>query len=293
VVGEALLVGVRRARCMQTSVSDDAGARHAHARGYEATCTRDRGRLGMRDDGLLALAVGEDSARALNYIRGSALLPQRSRDALDGSQSSELRRSLPLMLLTALGIVAPKIQSSMTWGDIIVGAGTLLLAAFTCWLGFETRASARAAQEAVEASEEPFVIATPTDDLANMKLRMDEDPSEEGVPPPLEIHRAKDSNGHFVRLKLWNIGSGPAIVEDVGLYRGSERFVDGLPHFQPVGAGVAADIEIGSSAWPMSSRAATLIVEYTRASGLAYRTSSEVVIDGPLVLVKTYRREAR
>jgi len=28
-------------------------------------------------------------------------------------------------------------------------------------------------------------------------------------------YRAKDSDGHFVRLKLWNIGSVPAIVEDV------------------------------------------------------------------------------
>jgi predicted nuclease of predicted toxin-antitoxin system len=32
----------------------------AHSQGYEATCTRDRGRLGIPDDELLALAVSEE-----------------------------------------------------------------------------------------------------------------------------------------------------------------------------------------------------------------------------------------
>jgi predicted nuclease of predicted toxin-antitoxin system len=32
----------------------------AHSQGHEATCTRDRGALGMRDDELLTIAVGEE-----------------------------------------------------------------------------------------------------------------------------------------------------------------------------------------------------------------------------------------
>jgi len=32
----------------------------AHSHGYEATCTRDRRKLGTSDDELLALAVGEE-----------------------------------------------------------------------------------------------------------------------------------------------------------------------------------------------------------------------------------------
>jgi predicted nuclease of predicted toxin-antitoxin system len=35
----------------------------AHSHGYEATCTRDRGQLGMRDDELLAIAVGSRGRR--------------------------------------------------------------------------------------------------------------------------------------------------------------------------------------------------------------------------------------
>jgi len=183
------------------------------------------------------------------------------------------------------------LSDTLTLGDLIVGVGTLALAVFTAWLGFSTRAAARASQAAVEASEEPFVIATPTDDIKKMKLTRMEGQQPRGTAPPFEIHRTGEAGAHFVRLKLWNIGSGPAIVENVELTRGNERFLDGLAHFQPVGAGQAADIEVGSSAWPVSSRAATLTIDYTRASGLAYRTRQEVVIDNPLVLTKTYRRE--
>jgi hypothetical protein len=188
--------------------------------------------------------------------------------------------------------LAITITHTMTFGELIVGVGTGLLALLTGYLGFMTRQSAKAAQEAVEASEEPFVIATPTDSLGAMKPREHEKAAiAQGVLPPKEISLIKNDDGtHFVRVKLWNIGSGPAIVREVALLYGRERFLDGLPHFQPVGAGQAADIEIGSSAWPLSSRAATLTIDYVRASGLGYRTSQEVVVDGPLVLTQTYER---
>ncbi len=67
---------------------------HAHSHGYEATCTRDRGLLGMRDDELLALAVSEEFVFVTNnhadFIglctnaelhTGLVVLPQRPRDA--------------------------------------------------------------------------------------------------------------------------------------------------------------------------------------------------------------------
>jgi hypothetical protein len=66
----------------------------AHSHGYEATCTRDRGQLGMRDDELLALAVGEEFVFVTNnhidfmglcanaeLHTGLVVLPQRPRDA--------------------------------------------------------------------------------------------------------------------------------------------------------------------------------------------------------------------
>ena len=67
---------------------------HAHSHGYEATCTRDRGQLGMRDDELLAVAVGEEFVFVTNnhadfvglctnaeLHTGLVVLPQRPRDA--------------------------------------------------------------------------------------------------------------------------------------------------------------------------------------------------------------------
>ena len=67
---------------------------HAHSHGYEATCTRDRGHLGMSDDDLLALAVDEEFVFVTNnhadfmglcanadLHTGLVVLPQRPRDA--------------------------------------------------------------------------------------------------------------------------------------------------------------------------------------------------------------------
>lgn len=66
----------------------------AHSHGYQATCTRDRGQLGMRDDELLALAVGEEFVFVTNnhadfvglctnaeLHTGHVVLPQRPRNA--------------------------------------------------------------------------------------------------------------------------------------------------------------------------------------------------------------------
>jgi uncharacterized protein DUF5615 len=67
---------------------------HAHSLGYVATCTRDRGQLGMRDDELLALAVSEEFVFVTNnhadfvglctnaeLHTGLVVLPQRPRNA--------------------------------------------------------------------------------------------------------------------------------------------------------------------------------------------------------------------
>ena len=102
--------------------------------------------------------------------------------------------------------LALTVSNSTTIGDLIVGGGTALLALFTGWLGFETRASARAARAAVEGAEEPFVIATATDW------------HDSTVRSQTSIRRVLGEAGKsFVRMPLWNIGHGPAIVEQVSL----------------------------------------------------------------------------
>jgi hypothetical protein len=179
---------------------------------------------------------------------------------------------------------------TITYGEGAVAVGTLALAGITGYLGIETRATARAAREAVESSEEPFVIATPTDALESMFLRKHELP-QSGTIPPFTIHRAVENDGesHFVRLKLWNIGLGPAIVEQVSLRRSDENYIDGLPRFYTLGTDRAADTEIPSSRW-RESCAALLTIGYRHASGRRYETNSDVTIKGNLVDCVTYVR---
>jgi hypothetical protein len=189
-------------------------------------------------------------------------------------------------------MLALVLTNSLTLGDLLVGVGTLALAGFTAWLGFSTRASAKAAQEAVESSEEPFVIATPTDNLEAMILRPHELP-QGGTVPPFTIHRALDvgGKGSFVRLRLWNIGQGPAIVTAVHLRSSAGGELAGqLPQHYAIGAGGIADIEIPSPGWPAQAGPGLLTIDYFRASGVRYRTTSEVDIGDPLVICKTYRR---
>jgi hypothetical protein len=97
--------------------------------------------------------------------------------------------------LLALAFLALHLVHTLTVGDLLVGGGTLALAAVTVYLGFETRASARAAREAVEAFEEPFVIATPTDDVGAMQLRTGEFSGVRSTGPPREIHRSQEPDG--------------------------------------------------------------------------------------------------
>jgi hypothetical protein len=81
-------------------------------------------------------------------------------------------------------------------------------------------------------------------------------------------------------LELRRNRDGPLRGEPTGEFRQDRQ----------VGAWQAAGIEIASPAWPLATRIATLTIDYTRASGIAYRTTSKAEIDGELVFVKTYRR---
>jgi hypothetical protein len=183
-------------------------------------------------------------------------------------------------------------SSSLTLGDLIVGVGTLALAGFTAWLGLSTRASATATRAAVEASEEPFVLATPIDELDAMpKLTIDEDPREEGKCPPFQIHRVVQDQVSFVRLKLWNIGHGPAIATAVELLnRDGTNLLGRLDQHYALPAGGFADIAIPSPTWVTLTGQGNFIIHYAHANGRQYLTISEVNIGDPTVNCKTYRR---
>ncbi len=192
------------------------------------------------------------------------------------------RRTFRAVLPTGI-----ELNSGLSVGELIVGLGTLSLAGFTGWLGFETRASAKAAREAVEASNEPFVVATPTPpDLSVLR------PGERIRDLPIAIHRAPPygANGSFVRMRLWNIGDGPAIVRHVSISRDDATYIDGVDRFYPLGAGQVVDIEVSSRSWPSTPCVAVLTIQYFRASGLTYLTESDLSIDGRIATCLTYRR---
>jgi hypothetical protein len=158
------------------------------------------------------------------------------------------------------------------------------LAEETKRLALATEQAAQAAQAAVEAVEEPFVIAVPT------PLEVFDVLEEDHVDG---IHRGlAQSVGPIVRLRLWNIGMGPAIVEQVSLSRpGEADCVGALPGgFRPVGAGQVADMEIPSPRWPAVIGDGTLTIQYTHADGRSYETRSEASIGDPVVTCLTYAR---
>ena len=90
---------------------------------------------------------------------------------------------------------------------------------------------------------------------------------------------------------LWNIGRGPTVVTAVQLAAPiGHDLLSALDQHYPVGAGGAADIEIRSPRWPASAGEGLLTIDYFRASGQRYRTTSEAHIGDPLVTCRSYRR---
>jgi len=189
--------------------------------------------------------------------------------------------------------VALELVDSLTVGDAIVGGGTLLLASFTGWLGWSTRESARAAQQAVEQAEEPYVIGVPSPPEVLGIARA-------GEIPPMSIHRWRErqSGGgtrDLLRLRLWNIGSGPAIVHEVRLTSHEHRelreivLAAGLEAHVPIAAGQWADVSVPSARWHEPGTG-LLRVEYEHSNGNDYATNSDVTIAGNIVQAVTYPR---
>jgi hypothetical protein len=186
------------------------------------------------------------------------------------------------------------ISGHITWGEVLVGGGTFALACVTVWLGFETRASAKAAREAVEASEEPYVIpaVTPPDIALEMGHVEEQDPF--GLPTALyAIHRAMMGGSRIdhLWLRLWNIGDGPAIVTGVGLQWTETDLLGPLDALYSVPAGGVADIRVPCPKWPsVFDQPGALTIDYVRASGTHYQTTSEVRFNDPTLRCVTYAR---
>jgi hypothetical protein len=125
------------------------------------------------------------------------------------------------------------LSGDLTLGDLLVGVGTLVLAAFTYLLALRARQQVEesgqeivtsregleVARESIEAADRPFVIPTPMPGSSGIELRANSE----------------------LTIRLWNLGRGPAIVSDVQLELGDHEVLTSLGGFIPIHAGGAAD----------------------------------------------------
>jgi hypothetical protein len=181
-------------------------------------------------------------------------------------------------------------------GEVLVAVGTLALAFITWRLARTTGQSVHAARDSVEAERAtveamamPYIVATPS-----MPAVIAQTIGGEPAEYPPEIHRGRDleTNQWMLRLHLWNIGTGPAIVTDLRVTASDKEFVRGLPQHLPIGATLANDAEALVSDWPTDQTFASLRIDYLHSSGKRYITKSDVMIEDDTVICYTYERLA-
>lgn len=177
----------------------------------------------------------------------------------------------------------------MTAGDLLVGAGTLLLACFTAWLAFRTSRQVKLTEqsldlsrESIEALDRPFVIATPNEDHQVLGF----------------IEPGPEHPGMRFAYRLWNIGKGPAIVTDVSLFDpSSEReYLTGAEKFQRASAAAPAgrdELSVLADGPPGVGAKLRLRISYQSASGMSYSTESSVdVVENLYCTCRDFRRRA-
>jgi hypothetical protein len=178
------------------------------------------------------------------------------------------------------------VDYKLTLGDAIVGAGTLLLAVFTGWLAWQTRREVKKtdqsialARESIEAQDMPYVIVMPQD-RSTIEITGPHD-----VPPRW-----------LLKVRLWNIGRGPAIVGDIRIASEPDgaELVDYQWAQRPVAAGGKRDSALGfagpSDDFEDAEGTLTLRVYYRHASGARYMTTSRLEVSGQEVLPVSFVR---
>jgi hypothetical protein len=195
--------------------------------------------------------------------------------------------------------LALEVSDNMDFGELIVGVGTLALAAITGLLAWKTsasvatakvsaeaaRESAKAERDSVEAMAMPYVIAVPTP-ISDLTLHP------YAASPPEEIHRERplgDDRG-LLRLRLRNLGSGPTIATNVHLISDEVELLQKLPRHIPIAANDFSDEGIRMTGWPATPTMAVLQVEYLHSNGRSYRTYSEVTVEDDMLRCYTFRR---
>jgi hypothetical protein len=169
-----------------------------------------------------------------------------------------------------------EISGDMSAGELLVGIGTLLLALFTYRLARRTSDVAELTEsglalsrESIEALDRPFIIASP------------------GEPHRLLGFSDKLGPEHpgwrFV-FRLWNLGKGPAIVENMPLIDSvtehnyltvNETMERAVAMQPPVYDGLSTLVD---NSPPGAGAELTLRITYRSASGARYVTISRVMV---------------
>lgn len=176
-------------------------------------------------------------------------------------------------------------------GDALVGAGTLALAWFTWRLARQTKADVDASRdsiavsrEAIEAADMPFVIPTPVPTSSPFSIRKD---------GPATISFEQAGSTHWLNLRLWNLGKGPAIVRDILLDLEDAQVLYGLRNAIPIATEQAHDLNVEMRYAFVATdyeRRGTLTVIYSHASGTHHQTECSVVIAGRIVTCESFNR---
>jgi hypothetical protein len=173
-------------------------------------------------------------------------------------------------VLDCLGVV---FQWEINLGDLVVGGGTLALAAFTFTL-------ARRARESVEAIDMPFVIATPREGYAALQFELVY-PTESDRGGGQQTIEGAAPESRWFQLRLWNMGKGPAMVSDVQLQVRNASLLEPLDLQIPVSAGQGHDLGIPLAAdYPddglPEGTQGTLTIYFSHAGGMRLKTTCDI-----------------
>jgi hypothetical protein len=181
-----------------------------------------------------------------------------------------------------------QLTSEMSAGDLFVGVGTMLLAAVTAWLAARTSREVALTKEglalnreSIEALDRPFIVATPNDIHGLVGF----------------IEPGPEHPGFRFAYRLWNIGKGPAIVNDVSLidlstqheYLTDVERIERAVAVAPSGRDELSSLADGAP--PGVGAHLALRISYRSASGMSYMTHSSIeVVEGLRCICRDFRR---
>jgi len=174
------------------------------------------------------------------------------------------------------------VSNQLTAGDLLVGIGTLLLAVFAFL-------SVRAAHVTVEAQDAPLVIGANVPASSSVAEAC---PGQKFDPPFAGV-LADGSQFAFV-MQLWNVGRGPAVVQDVRLVIEGAEVLRPFPSHVIVPVGDVHDGVWSTFELPETKRdsdlSGTLRIIYTHPNGKLLQTVSRVDLHKRGLSVRTIRR---